>query len=96
MNVAARSGFSVIEAIANERAGEYMISVGDLFWAETYLSRALLLYGEWGATPKMRQMVDNYNFLAEPRENLQRRFDMSLGDRFSFRRAEDLSRRVSF
>jgi hypothetical protein len=44
MNVAARSGFSVIEAIANERAGEYMISVGDLFWAETYICRGPCCY----------------------------------------------------
>jgi hypothetical protein len=96
MSIAARSGFSVIEAIANERAGEYMISVGDSFWAETYLSRALLLYSEWGAKPKMRQMVDKYSFLTEPRETLQRRSDVSLGDRFSSRRLEEISRRVSF
>ena len=95
IRVAARSGFSVIEAIANERAGEYMSSVGDSFWAESYLTRALLLYNEWGANAKTKQMVGKYSFLADPSSAPQSRHDLSLRDRFSFRRSDE-GRRVSF
>ena len=96
VSVAARSGFSVVEAITNERAGEYMLSNGDSFWATSYLSRAYALYGEWGATAKNSQLMDKYSFLAEPRAELQTRRDLSLGDRFSSRRLGINTHRVSF
>lgn len=63
IRLAARSGLNIIQAVANERAGEYFHALGDRFWAETYFSRALMLYNEWGAVAKTSQMKRTYPFL---------------------------------
>jgi predicted ATPase len=61
--LSARCGLVLIQAIANERAGEFFYTLEDMFWAETYLSRAFILYKEWGAIAKTSQMRRNYQFL---------------------------------
>lgn len=52
ISAAARSGLVHDAALANERAGLWFQSLGDEFWASSYLSRAHDLYLEWGADAK--------------------------------------------
>jgi hypothetical protein len=72
-----RRGFLNDQALANQRAGEYVLQQGDKDWAATYLNRARDLYIEWGALAKARQLEDKYvNLLeqgvTESKRNLQR------------------------
>jgi hypothetical protein len=59
----ARSGFVHLQAIANERIGDYMFEYGDVFWARTYLSQAVRLYSEWGAKIKAEKVHQLYSEL---------------------------------
>jgi hypothetical protein len=63
--------FVHLAAIANERAGEFMARRGDLFWAQTYMSRAFTLYDEWGAVVKSNQLLRQHRLepvRAEPQQ----------------------------
>lgn len=68
---AARSGFTNHEAMANERAGRFLIdfresnkkarndnAVADIL--EAYISRAMALYREWGAKAKAEQLEQQF------------------------------------
>ena len=68
---AARSGFTNHEALANERAGLFVVdfretnkkakddnAVADV--AEQYISRAMALYREWGAKAKAEQLEQHF------------------------------------
>jgi predicted ATPase len=94
VRVAAQSGCSVVAAIGNERAGEYMLSIGDLFWAETFLSRALFLYDEWGATTKTKEMIDQHAFLDNTaHEPLTRsNVHVTMRKRYSFKESNERRR----
>ena len=52
----ARTGFIHLEAIACERAGDYMDKFSDKFWSLSYYDRARLRYIEWGAIAKAHQL----------------------------------------
>ena len=47
----------------NERAGFYLNQMKDECGAEVYLSRALELFTEWGATGKASQLRSRHEFL---------------------------------
>jgi len=56
-----RSGMSHHAAIANECAGEHLFRQGDhQGWGDVYLSRAIDLYQEWGATVKVEHLRAKY------------------------------------
>jgi predicted ATPase len=56
----ARGGFLQFEAIANEMAGEFMLSCQDLSLGHSYLHRAWQLYSEWQADAKVQQLETKY------------------------------------
>jgi hypothetical protein len=51
-----QSGFTALEAMANERAGKYYISRSDIDHASDHLQEALRLYSEWGAYAKVNHL----------------------------------------
>ncbi len=55
-----QDGFPHHAALASERAGLYFVEVDDEALASKYLSRSLILYGEWGATAKVKQLESEY------------------------------------
>jgi hypothetical protein len=60
----AKCGLIHLEAIACERAGDYMrIKKNDTFWSQTYYNRSQLRYMEWGATAKAEQLNRTHNLL---------------------------------
>ena len=59
----ARSGIMHYGAIANELAGLYMVEIDDMFWAKHYLSQACMLYAEWNAVVKVKQLCDSHDFI---------------------------------
>jgi hypothetical protein len=63
ISTALRSGLSHFAAIANERAAEFMLSVGDEFWGQSYLTAARDCYSKWGAEAKAAQIEAKYNTL---------------------------------
>jgi hypothetical protein len=65
-----KTGFTHFGALANERAGEFMLQHNDTFWGEHYLSRAATLYHEWGASVKVAQLLR-----AHPSIQIERRED---------------------
>jgi hypothetical protein len=58
-----RSGFFHYSALANEHVGCFMLRHDDQFWGEHYLSRAVVLYRDWGATVKVQQMLMEHQFI---------------------------------
>jgi hypothetical protein len=58
-----RSGFFHYSALANEHIGRFMLHHGDDFWAKHYLSRATVLYRDWGATVKVEQLLSEHQFI---------------------------------
>jgi hypothetical protein len=57
----ARCGFIHLEAIACERAGDYMAACSDTFWSHTYYSRSQVRYLEWGASAKAELLSTDHN-----------------------------------
>lgn len=55
-----RAGFSQDEALANELAASYFLSVGDFPNASDYLTRAHEKYSQWGALGKVKQLEQKY------------------------------------
>ena len=55
---AGRAGFTQDAAIGNELAGEYCLSMGDVFWASHYFTRSYELYSEWGLKIKVDYLKD--------------------------------------
>ena len=53
-------GILHVQAVANERAGIFFAARKETSWATTYLTRAFLLYKEWGGHAKACQMVSRY------------------------------------
>jgi predicted ATPase len=66
----ARSGFTYMEAIANERAGEYALSWGSDYEAQTHLNRAWQLFSEWDAEVKVGLLEKKYLMLRSAKETL--------------------------
>jgi predicted ATPase len=64
----ASSGFIHLQAIAAERAAEFMLKAGTLCWFETYIRLAARLYLEWGAAGKVNQLVEQHNLPAKLKE----------------------------
>ena len=59
---AGKLGFLHDQALANERAGVFfLLKRGDCKWASTYLSRAQVLYKDWGARAIAAHMEDFYS-----------------------------------
>lgn len=56
-----RTGFIHYAALANERAGKFMLNhAEDEFWGGHYLSRSATLFREWGAVVKVEQLTDQF------------------------------------
>ncbi|KAG7367642.1 multi-sensor signal transduction multi-kinase [Nitzschia inconspicua] len=51
-----RCGLIHLEAIACERAGDFMTVQGNTYWAKTYYCRSMERYEEWGALATIRQL----------------------------------------
>jgi predicted ATPase/signal transduction histidine kinase len=68
---AIRNGFTNIEAIANERAGIFYLSLGREKIAQLYLQEAYVSYLRWGATAKAKDLEQNHALLisTHPVEN---------------------------
>jgi hypothetical protein len=73
---ASQDGFLHHAALASERAGLYFLFLEDETGASKFLSRACILYEEWGAGAKVKQLVSRYekylNAHPEPFESLYR------------------------
>jgi len=67
ISAATRSGLLRDAAIANERAGIWFDSLNDGYWAESYLSKARMLYYEWVATAKAERLSRHCRFDIESR-----------------------------
>jgi predicted ATPase len=92
MRASGQAGFTNFEALTNERAGLYALErdSSNLFWASTYLSRAVWLYSEWGAQAKVDLLRQKYPLLTantapqgpvSSNHQGRRRFDRTLADR---------------
>jgi len=66
IKIATKSGFKQDAALANERAGKYLLEcpTEEEWIAIDYLEKAHCLYNEWGAKAKVEQMESMYEFLA--------------------------------
>lgn len=60
IDAAARDRFIHHEALANERAGLYFLSIEEKDIASTYLSQAYRLYEKWGAQAKLHLLKAEY------------------------------------
>jgi hypothetical protein len=49
-------GFSMQAALANERAGKFLLEQGDKDLAKPYFEEALLFYEKWGAPTKVQHL----------------------------------------
>ena len=58
--MAARCGFRLVKAIALQRAGDYMIEVGDKERAFEYIQRSFEDYTDYGAFAKLKMMQTKY------------------------------------
>jgi hypothetical protein len=60
INMFAAGGFLHFQAIASERAAEYMWKAGkrDLF--DSYIRSAAMIYSEWGAAAKVQQLLEEH------------------------------------
>eukprot|EP00957_Ditylum_brightwellii_P005603 428772-Ditylum_brightwellii.AAC.1 len=66
ITTSARAGFIHDRALANERAGEYMLESGDKYLAFHYLSSAIQFYSKWGAKAKVEHLLYKHqNLLSE-------------------------------
>lgn len=74
----ARSGFTHFAAIANERAGEFMIHWCDEFWGKHYINEATLLFDEWGAVAKVATMLEKYPFISLHRGTIARSISLKI------------------
>jgi hypothetical protein len=64
-----RAGFLANQALANELAFAYFKEENrDLGWAKSYLYEAIELYNRWGAKAKVRQLVNEYGWLLDNKE----------------------------
>lgn len=70
ISAATRYGLLRDVAIANERAGIWFDSLNDGYWAESYLSKAHMLYYEWGATAKAGRLSRHCRFDIESRSGV--------------------------
>eukprot|EP00957_Ditylum_brightwellii_P015613 1177994-Ditylum_brightwellii.AAC.1 len=61
--MSARNGFVHDRALANERAGKYMLQSGDKYFAFHYLSVAIQLYSRWGAKAKAEHLLSKHKVL---------------------------------
>ena len=60
---AAENGYIHEEAIANERAAEFYLSLGREKIAKTYMTEAYYCYINWGATAKVKHLEECYSNL---------------------------------
>ena len=66
---ARKNGFVHEAAIAFEAIAETAIESGLVIIAHDYLTRALALYGDWGATKKVQQLQKNHSGWYSPEQN---------------------------
>lgn len=69
---AARLGFLQDAALANQRAGFYMLKKDYQSWGEDYIRKSHELYTEWGALSKTRQLEKSFKFLNTDRSTARR------------------------
>jgi hypothetical protein len=55
-----RAALLQFQAIATERAAEFMLKVGNRTAFDTYIGNAAKLYSDWGALAKVQQLVEEY------------------------------------
>lgn len=55
-----QDGFPHHAALASERAGMYFVKIEDETLASKFLSRSSILYAEWGAAAKVKQLESGY------------------------------------
>lgn len=63
IDLASKNGFVTAEALANELAGKYYLSIGRERIAQIYLNDAYYCYKKWGATVKTVQLEEAYQTL---------------------------------
>ena len=80
---AIKNGFIHEAAIAYESISEMAIESGLVVVAHDYLSRALSLYGEWGATKKVQYLLKNHSGWYSPEQNKQTK-RIRRGDQLDF------------
>ena len=56
----ARSGLTHLQAIACERAGDFMASQDEPFWSKDYYERSVQSYTEWGAIAKAKLLCTQH------------------------------------
>ncbi|HEY9730646.1 MAG TPA: AAA family ATPase [Drouetiella sp.] len=88
---ARHSGTVQIEAIANELAGKFYLSLDLKTAGENYLRTAKNCYARWGATGKVKQLEEQYLELFEPESQ-----SMSLDMMTVFKASQAISREVRF
>lgn len=60
IGAARKNGFLQDEALGNELAGHFYLQLGVASVADTHLEKAALLYKQWGAEFKWRQMIEDF------------------------------------
>ena len=58
---AGKNGFIQEEALGNELAGKYYLSIGNQTIGRNYLMDAVALYNRWGATAKVNNLLADYH-----------------------------------
>jgi hypothetical protein len=72
-----RDGFPHHAALASERAGTYFLRIHEENFASKYLSRALMLYSDWGAFEKVEQLESFYGNYLDTNHTQMRNFKES-------------------
>ncbi|MGK5092002.1 SpoIIE family protein phosphatase [Deltaproteobacteria bacterium TL4] len=68
INAAAESEYIIEEALGNELAGEFYLSLEKGRIAQSYLIKAWYLYGKWGAANKQQDLEKRYSYLLKQRQ----------------------------
>ena len=55
-----RTNLIHFHAIANERAADFMMKIGDSSGFRMYIEKATMLYAEWGARANALQLVEEH------------------------------------
>jgi predicted ATPase len=81
IDAATQDGFLHHEALANERAGLYFLSIQEELIASRYLSQACRLYSDWGAQAKVRYLRSKYETILNGRSETLVRIVTAGGNR---------------
>mmetsp|Transcript_21322 Transcript_21322/g.60875 ORF Transcript_21322/g.60875 Transcript_21322/m.60875 type:complete len:2078 (-) Transcript_21322:137-6370(-) len=67
ISIAEKHGLLLQQALANELAGRFFLTVRDEAWAAAYLTEAWYLYDQWGASGKTEQLEDEFGMYLDCR-----------------------------